>query len=156
MKLATARLVLRDPEPADARALAAYQSDARYLAHYTEPPDADAIIATACRWAAESPRRNHQFVVTLGDAVIGCAGVREAGDLGIELDPRHWGKGYAREALTALIAFARDELGIARLTASTAATNARAHRLVEALGFHPLPADGPEVLFQLNMRVNGE
>jgi len=149
MRLATARLVLRDPAPRDAEALAAYQSDARYLEHYPEPPDADAIIATACGWAAESPRRNHQFVVTLDGAVIGCAGVREAGDLGIELDPRHWGEGYAREALTALIAFARDELGVARLTASTTATNVRAHRLVERLGFARATSPDEEVRFEL-------
>jgi len=148
VEVVTSRLVLRDAEAGDAVAVAAYQSDPRYLEHYTERPDAELIIRTAREWAAESPRRNFQLVVTLldGGRVIGCAGVRQAGHssgeagLGIELDPGHWGFGYAREALCALIEFARGELGVSRIIAETTATNVRAHRLVAGLGFAPLPA----------------
>ncbi|MDH3592126.1 MAG: GNAT family N-acetyltransferase [Planctomycetota bacterium] len=155
MKLTTARLVLRDPSPADAVALAAYQDDPRYLEHYPEPPDSDAIIATACRWAREAPRVNFQFIVTCDGAVIGCAGVRRAGhapgaaDLGIELAPAQWGAGFAREALAALIEFARIELGVDRLLAETTATNTRAHRLMQRLGFRRVPTTGPEAPFEL-------
>jgi len=160
VELATSRLILREAEPRDARALAAYQSDPRYLEHYPELPDAEAIVQSACRWAAESPRRNYQFIITLGKAgpVIGCAGVRQAGhpagcaEVGIELDPEHWGAGHAREALSALIEFARDETEVDRLFASTTPTNLRAHRLVQGMGFSPAPPRDQEVCFQLTLR----
>lgn len=164
MELATSRLILREAEPGDARALAAYQSDPRYLEHYPEPPDAEQIVQSARRHAAESPRLNHQFIVTLGKAgpVIGCAGVRQAGcpageaEVGIELDPDHWGAGHAREALSALIEFARGETDVTRLLASTTATNARAHRLVQSMGFVPAPPRDREVRFQLTLRGDND
>ncbi len=146
MQLVTERLVLREAEPGDARALAAYQSDPRYLEHYAEAPDAESIVATAREWAAAAPRLNFQLIVTLreGGRVIGCAGIRQAGhacgeaDLGIEVDPGHWGLGHAREAVTALIELARGELGVTRIFAETTPNNVRAQRLVMALGFSPV------------------
>ena len=159
MELATSRLILREAEPSDAHALAAYQSDARYLEHYPEPTDADRIVQMARRWATDSPRLNYQFIITLGRGgpVIGCAGLRQAGypsggaEVGIELDPDHWGVGHAREALSALIEFARGEAGVVQLFALTTPTNVRAHRLVQSMGFLPAPPRDQEVCFQLSL-----
>jgi ribosomal-protein-alanine N-acetyltransferase len=155
--LETSRLTLREAEHPDAFALAAYQSDPRYLEHYPEPPDAARIVELARRWASDSPRLNHQFVATLGaqGPVIGCAGLRQAGHLpgvaevGVELNPEYWGAGYAREVLSRLIEFARNDFELNQLLALTAPTNRRAHDLLLRLGFSVVPSPHHEGRFQL-------
>jgi len=157
MRIVTARLLLRDPRPEDARALAAYQADPRYLEHYREHPDAEQIVLLACQWADESPRLNYQLVVEIEaeGLVIGCVGLRRAGhpagqaDLGVEIDPRHWGTGLAREALSGLIEFGRRELGVERLQAVTESSNARVHRLLRGLGFTEQAKSGSQIRFEL-------
>ena len=157
MHLATTRLTLREAAIDDACALATYQRNARYLEHYSGPPGADRIIQLARQWAAESPRLNYQLIVTLGTKgpVIGCAGLRQAdhppgeAEVGIELNPDHWGSGYAREALSKLIEFARKNLGLQRLIALTAPENHRAHQLVRSFGFSLDSSSDHETRFQL-------
>ena len=159
MELPTSRLILREAEPRDALALAAYQSETRYLEHYPEPPDAERIVQLARRWATDSPRLNYQLIITLGRGgpVIGCAGLRQAGypsgraEVGIELDPDHWGVGHAREALSALIEFARGEVGVVQLFALTTPTNVRARRLFQSMGFVPATPRDQELRFQLTL-----
>lgn len=54
-------------------------------------------------------------------------------------DPAFLRRGLARQAMTALIAFGRDHLGLRELTAVTRADNARNQALNESLGFRPGP-----------------
>lgn len=56
-------------------------------------------------------------------------------EIGFALGREHWGRGYAAEALTRLLEFAFDELGLHRLEADTDPRNARSIRLLEQLGF---------------------
>ncbi len=166
MELVTSRLILREARPDDALALASYQSDPRYRAHYPESPgaqseipDAQRIVQLARLWATDLPRLNYQLIITLGlgGTVIGCAGLRQAGyphreaEVGIELDPEYWGAGYAREALATLIEFARSQVGAQRLWALTTPTDVRAHRLVQGMGFSLAPPCAQEVRFELRL-----
>jgi [ribosomal protein S5]-alanine N-acetyltransferase len=166
VELVTSRLILREAEPDDALALASYQSDSRYREHYPESPgpqgeilDAQGIVRLARLWAADLPRLNYQLIITLGPGgkVIGCAGLRQAGyppgeaEVGFELDPEYWGAGYAREALAALIEFARSVVGAQRVWALTAPTNVRAHRLVQGMGFSVAPPSAREARFVLTL-----
>ena len=159
MKLATSRLILREAEPDDAPALASYQSDPRYREHYPEIPDAQRIVQLARLWAIDSPRLNYQLIITLDPrgSIIGCAGLRQAGyppreaEVGMELDPEYWGAGFAREALAALIEFARSKVGVRRLWALTTPTNVRAHRLVQGMGFSVAPSGAQEARFELTL-----
>lgn len=158
MELSTARLTLREARVDDAVPMAAYQSDPRYLEHYAERSDASQIIAQLRAWAAAEPRENFQFIVTLrseidaAHPVIGCAGLRTAGqpagtaEYGLELDPDHWGRGFAREVLQALIVLGRDDLGLQVLEGRTRSSNARALRLVAQLGFSQVSSVDGEVL----------
>jgi [ribosomal protein S5]-alanine N-acetyltransferase len=79
---------------------------------------------------------------------IGCAGLapltavaqperHERGGLEplVALEPAHWGKGYAREALGALVAHAFGTLDEQRLSAVCDRPNRRSHRMLEAVGF---------------------
>lgn len=120
MHLFTQRLELREAEDSDIAHLSAYQADLRYLQHYKLAPDAAVIIAKARSWAVETPRSNFQFFVTLAgeSSAIGCAGVRGRGyspleaEIGIELSPDYWGRGYASEVLRELITFS-ESVGVA-------------------------------------------
>ena len=115
MILPTPRLVLREVVPADVDAMHAWQTDPRYLEHYpqatTTRADTQALIDRFLAWQAETPRWPWQLAVTLAvdGEPIGCAGVRRASvdadtaDVGYELNPAHWGRGYATEAVGALV-----------------------------------------------------
>lgn len=55
-------------------------------------------------------------------------------ELGWCLDPSHSGRGYATEAVTALIRLCFEDLGLRRVTASCFADNEPSWRLMERLG----------------------
>lgn len=55
-------------------------------------------------------------------------------DIGYAFLPEHCGKGYAYEAAQAVVAHARDDIGLARLLAITSPGNAASIGLLEKLG----------------------
>lgn len=81
--------------------------------------------------AAESD----DYVVELAGRAIGKAGCWQLGEIGVILHPADWGKGYAREALAAIIpdVFARRH--VSRLVADIDPRNTASIRLFESLGF---------------------
>ena len=71
-------------------------------------------------------------------------------ELGYALGHEHWGHGYMNEALTALIGFAFEPLGLRRLEADIDPRNVRSLRALEQLGFRR------EGLLRERWKVNGE
>lgn len=81
--------------------------------------------------------------------LVGCIGlhpvsadiVAHAPDLAGELEPtialapEHWGRGYAAEALQAVLVHAFETLGLEHLVAVVDAPNLRSHRLMLRVGF---------------------
>jgi RimJ/RimL family protein N-acetyltransferase len=55
-------------------------------------------------------------------------------ELGWCLDPSHQGRGYATEAVTALMRLCFEDLGLRRVTANCFADNEESWRLMERLG----------------------
>jgi len=55
-------------------------------------------------------------------------------DLGFALRPEFWSQGYAFEAASAVIAYARDTLGLSRIVAIVSPDNAASIGLLERLG----------------------
>lgn len=146
MMLTTERLLLREFAEDDWQAVLAYQSDPRYLrssswTHRTEE-DAREFVRRFIAWREEQPRAKFQFAIVLPEEgrPIGNCGLRMAApdarqaDIGYELDPRHWGRGYATEAAHALLAFGFGELGLHRAWAQCLAENAASARVLEKLG----------------------
>ena len=94
---------------------------------------------------------------TDSDVLIGCAGLfpvttaatyepRLAGLVEplIALAPEYWGRGYASEALRALIDHAASHLGLTQLAAVTDVPNVRSDRMLRRAGFVELSeTDGP-------------
>jgi ribosomal-protein-alanine N-acetyltransferase len=71
-------------------------------------------------------------------------------DLGYALVPEHWSKGYAMESASAVMAYAREKLGLGRVLAIVDAGNQSSIRLLEKIGFRydrmiRLSDDSPEV-----------
>jgi RimJ/RimL family protein N-acetyltransferase len=75
------------------------------------------------------------------DQHAGCAGLRpyrldeRVYELGFHFRPEHWGRGLAREAGRAVIAFAFDQLGASALFAGHHPANAASSRVLRKLGF---------------------
>lgn len=144
--LETPRLVLRDFAAEDWQAIHAYQSDPRYLRFYpwTErtPEQVQAFVQQQIRNQEARPRLQFQMVITLRDTarLIGNCGVRmqtvgtfEA-DMGYELDPNYWGRGYATEAARAITEFGFETLGLHRIWAHCIAENTASARVLEKVG----------------------
>jgi RimJ/RimL family protein N-acetyltransferase len=138
--LETKRLALRAPQLEDAKMVAALANDRRIaentarIPHPYKVADAESFISGANRSGGEAV-----FLVTLRDkTVIGACGImfhEEASELGYWLGVPHWGKGYATEALHALIDYAFTHLGHDALQAGARVTNPASRRVLEKCGF---------------------
>lgn len=58
----------------------------------------------------------------------------DAPDIGYAFLPRYWSKGYAFEAASAIMLYAKETLGLTRLVAITAPDNQPSMKLLEKLG----------------------
>jgi ribosomal-protein-alanine N-acetyltransferase len=146
MHIVTERLILRDYEADDWRAVMAYQNDKRYLRFYpwTERPEAEvrAFVQMFLDWQAEQPRRKFQLAITLPSdrRLIGSCGIRRKNendweaDIGYELAPEYWGQGFATEAATAIVGFGFRELNLHRISSWCIAENMNSARVLERLG----------------------
>src|SRR5262245_23516852 len=110
MELITERLVLREFVESDWEAMLAYENNPLYLRYYEwdkrTKEGAQEFIGWFTAQQQDNPRYKFHLVVTLKDAgrMIGMCGVRKdtfesnKADIGYELNPDYWGKGYATEA----------------------------------------------------------
>jgi RimJ/RimL family protein N-acetyltransferase len=161
--LTTARLILRPAAPADVdelHALWTHPDVRRYLwdDRIIDRALAESTLADCLGLASDGlglwicERTDHA-----DPAFVGCAGllpVSTAADYDetlagmieplVALAPAHWGRGYAQEALRALLAYAEHTLGVNRLAAVTDVPNEASDRMLRRAGFHPLrEAGGP-------------
>jgi ribosomal-protein-alanine N-acetyltransferase len=160
--LYTDRLSLRNPVLSDVAALASYHSSEAYLQYYDRPPNTQKIIEMAIQWASQEPRENFQLIIELvgKGEVIGCAGFRTESypngeaEIGIEVHPDYWGRGYATESLVALIELARSQ-SISKLHALTNESNTRAIELTKMVGFTSAAINNKLVRLSLNLVSEG-
>ena len=147
MRIETERLVLRDYEDADWRAVLDYQRDPRYLRFYPwnnrSEQDARDFVRMFIDWRNDRPRRRFQLAMTLqgSEVAVGSCGIRRKpnggseADIGYEIAPRLWGQGYATEAARAMVELGFRELGLHRLSSWCIAENVASARVLEKLGF---------------------
>ena len=109
--LQTARLLLRPFAEGDAEAIYALQSNARVLRYWDSPPWTERARADAFISASRS---------------IG---------IGYWFDEPVWGKGYATEAVRAMLQWAYGALDLNRVEAELDTRNAASARVLEKLGF---------------------
>jgi RimJ/RimL family protein N-acetyltransferase len=146
MVLTTERLVLRDFVESDWEAVLAYQQDPLYFRYYEwtsrTAEDVRHFLQRFLDQQKQDPRNKFQLAVILQSTgeLIGNCGVRRdasdahGGDIGYELNPRFWGKGYATEAARALLSFGFSEMQLHRIAAWCIAENTGSARVLEKLG----------------------
>jgi [ribosomal protein S5]-alanine N-acetyltransferase len=146
MELTTDRLILREFIKQDWPAVLAYQNDRLYLRYYhwtgRTAEDVQSFIQRVITRQHEQPRIKFQLAITLKSSgqLIGNCGIRmdRAGateaDIGYELDPQHWGQGYATEAAQALVRFGFTILGVHRIWAACVLENSASAHVMEKLG----------------------
>jgi ribosomal-protein-alanine N-acetyltransferase len=113
--LRTPRLILREFTAEDWAATHAYQQDPRYLRYYDREHMAErhtqALVYMFVMWQGEQPRTKFQLAITIAKTgeLIGNVGLRRENaddplaDMGYELSPTHWGRGFATEAARAMV-----------------------------------------------------
>jgi RimJ/RimL family protein N-acetyltransferase len=137
--LATARLVLRAPRRSDVKAIATLVNDRRIAANTARIPHPYAIEDAEQFIAAVNKREGEAcFVITLDGAPIGICSVdlREDGpELGYWLGVPYWGRGFATEAVRALIDHAFGDLEHDTLISGARVNNPASRRVLEKCGF---------------------
>jgi len=145
-ELRTPRLRLRRSEPRDAEEISAYRSDPEVRAHQgwdrTDPDHVRLEIEEMLRRVPGGSGGWVQFTVeTLADdRLVGDVGLRVAEDepgvvmVGYTMAPAAQGKGYATEAVGALVDYAFDTLGADVARAYADAANAPSVRVGEKVG----------------------
>jgi len=144
--LETERLVLRRLTTGDAPFILELLNDAAFLRHIGDK--GVRTEADACRYIETGPMASYLrhgfglYRVELKDGgePIGMCGLLKRDylpdvDIGFALLPRYRSRGYAFESASAVLAHARDTLGVARVLAITSPDNVDSIGLLEGLGF---------------------
>ena len=143
----TERLVLRQWRDQDREPFAALNADPVVMEHFPstmtrEASDAfvDFNIATiaARGWGLWAVEADGEFIGFVG---LNEPNFRPGVEIGWRLAREAWGHGYATEAARAVLAFARDELGLDEVISFTSTTNVRSQRVMERIGMTHDPAD---------------
>lgn len=146
--LLTERLLLRRSRPEDAGAISAYRSDpAVHRWQGWERTDPDVIRAEIEEMAHRTPGEPGGWVqlsvVELeGGALVGDVGLSPAdGERGVikvgyTIAPGYQRRGYATEAVRALVAYALEVLGAQVVRAYASAENVPSIRVAEKVGMH--------------------
>lgn len=164
MDILTPRLRLREFTTSDVDAIAAYRVHPDYLEHYRRGPftrqECEDFVRTCVSWAEERPRLRYQLVICdrRTDSLIGNCGVRklgggcEAAEVGYELAPEWWGRGYATEAVERVVRFGFEGLDLDEMRARVNPANGRSVRLLARVGFGRVeePGDGDDVTYVLS------
>jgi RimJ/RimL family protein N-acetyltransferase len=144
-ELRTERLVLRRSQPGDAEAISAYRSDPEVHRHQgwvrTDPDHVRQEIEEMLRRTPGEPGWVQFTLERRQDArLVGDVGLSPRADepgvvmVGYTIAPSEQGKGYATEAMQALVAYAFNELGADLVRAYADAENAPSVRVAEKVG----------------------
>jgi ribosomal-protein-alanine N-acetyltransferase len=140
----TTRLTLRQLHQKDAQALFTLYTSPEVLTYFGMEPlesiaKAEGIIEARQEAAGLAPMR--WAITDQGDNLIGTCGFHATSEphkrceIGYDLLPIHWGKGYMTEALQPVIDYLFREVGVVRVGAVIIPENAGSSRVVEKLGF---------------------
>jgi RimJ/RimL family protein N-acetyltransferase len=143
--LATKRLVIREFQTSDWRAMHVYASDPETV-RYTEGPnsesDARRFVRHALKYRLSRPRTQYELAITLRETgeMIGHCDIEKRlqqpkiGIIGFILNKVHWNKGYGTEAVRALIEFGFTRLALHKISALCDPENIGSIRVLEKSG----------------------
>lgn len=134
--LATARLTLRPFRTTDAAPLHEILSDPGCMRYWGDRHRTLAETEAFVRATVDAPAETSaDFVILRDGAVIGKAGMWQKPEIGFFIHPAHQRRGYAREALDAVIPWLFSAYDLPRLTADVDPGNAASLALLAGLGF---------------------
>lgn len=136
--LTTPRLTLRPLTMADAPALHPWMADPEVMRFWSTLPHKE--LAETDAWVrisveAQGEGTAHDFAVLSNGKVVGRMAFWQGAEIGFFFDPATRGKGFASEALKAMIAYAFETLGFDEITADVDPDNEASLRLLERNGF---------------------
>jgi RimJ/RimL family protein N-acetyltransferase len=136
--LETPRLILRRLAGYDAPALHAMLSDAETMRYWSTLPHTE--LRETETWIADSVQAMargdaHDFAVLRDGCMVGRVAFWMGNEIGFLFSRAVWGKGYAREALLAVLRYGFDQLGFKSVRADVDPNNARSLKLLERVGF---------------------
>ncbi|MFW2341185.1 GNAT family N-acetyltransferase [Brevundimonas sp.] len=136
-RLVTDRLVLRPARLTDLDALHAVFTRPEAMTWWSSPPH-ETLDQTRAWLDSMIARQDSglDYLIERNGQVIGKAGFWKAPDIGYILHPDHWGQGFAREAVVAVLHRLFAVTGHDKATADVDPDNAASIRLLESLGFH--------------------
>jgi len=134
----TERLVLRRMMAYDAPALHTMLSDPETMRFWSTPPHA--TLAETEAWVADGLAAmergdGHDFVVLQSNQVIGRVAFWMGNEIGFLFARAVWGKGYAQEAMIAVLRHGFEQLGFKSVRADVDPRNERSLKLLERVGF---------------------
>ena len=155
------RVSLRRMTERDVDSLYTIFSDAEVMRYWSSPPmkdrsEAEKLLAET---HADFNRRlalKWGIALNIDDTIIGTSTLfhldsnNQRAEIGYALGRAHWGKGYAREALRALLDYAFGGLDLQRIEADVDPRNTASIRTLERLGFQK------EGYLRERWRVGGE
>lgn len=144
--LDTERLCLRHPRPADIDAVFTIFGDIKAMRYWSHEPLED--LAAAQKYLIDidkgfAERSLFQWAITerAADELIGTVTLtawdrtNRHAEVGFMLSPSHWGKGYAGEAVRAVLGFGFERMNLHRIEAELDPRNGGSERLLQRLGF---------------------
>ena len=134
----TERLILRRMMAYDAPALHAMLSDAQTMRFWLTTPHT--TLAETEAWVADGVAAMARgdgvdFVVLEGDRLIGRVAFWMGNEIGFLFSRAVWGKGYAQEAMRAVLRYGFDHRGFKSVRADVDPGNERSLKLLERVGF---------------------
>ena len=144
--LETERLLLREIVPQDAPHIYSFFSDDRVTKLYgintfTNIEEAESLIASfssnfdekrGIRWGIEI-KEQQGLIGTIGFNLL--SPMHRRAEIGYELHPNYWRKGYAKEALQKLMEYGLNEMALIRIGAVVFIENIPSNELLKKLGF---------------------
>lgn len=136
--LITKRLTLRGPQPEDLDDLFAIYSDPRAMEYWSTPPYENRFVTKERLdgWIPEFAIKPHYFSIVHKERVVGSCGAHSGNEIGYILHPDVWGKGMAKEAMQAVIAYLWVQTDFTGLRADLDLRNAASEGLLRSLGVH--------------------
>ena len=142
----TERLLLRPLRETDALELFSIHSDPRVMRYWSTPPwesieaaheniARDLKAMAAGEYVQFGIERREDARLAGKCTLFNLAPKCKRAEIGYGLSSTHWGRGYAHEALSALVRFGFQELDLNRIEADVDPRNLRSLKLLERLGF---------------------
>jgi ribosomal-protein-alanine N-acetyltransferase len=139
-------MTLRPMRPSDGDALHAVWGDAEAMRYWDSPPMRSAsvtrsVVARQCEEAKHGEALYWAMCLDGQRAPIGACDLSELdthhrrAEIGFLVAREFWGKGYALEAMRAVVGYATNALKLERLSARTHSGNERSEALLKRLGF---------------------